>query len=83
MVQIWLYGNSLTGQIPSEYAQMSELRILALEGNDLTGDVPIEICLDRFNGRLATLSADCQSQVDCTLYFPTCCTCCGTTYCGT
>jgi hypothetical protein len=83
MVQLWLYGNSLSGYIPSEFAQMDDLRILALEDTDITGNVPIEICLQRFTGALTAMSTDCDDKVDCSSFFPTCCTCCGRSSCGT
>jgi len=83
MVQLWLYGNPLTGVIPSEFARMTALRILALEDSDITGVVPIEICLQRYNNILETLSVDCGSEVQCTDFFPDCCTCCGRSMCGT
>lgn len=84
LTQLWLYGNRLTGQIPSEYAQISGLRILALEDTDITGNVPIEICLRRFEGALTTMSTDCAGgEVECSDFFPDCCTCCGRPFCGT
>lgn len=83
MVQLWLYGNDLSGQIPSELARMSQLRILALEDTNIEGEVPIEICLQRFSGELSTLSMDCHDGVDCTAFFPDCCSCCGRDMCGT
>jgi hypothetical protein len=82
MVQLWLYGNGLSGQIPSEYGTMKDLRILALEDTGISGNMPIEICLHRF-GALTTLSVDCEDEVDCAAFFPNCCTCCGRYACGT
>ncbi len=63
---------------------MSDLRILALEDTDITGNVPIDICLRRFEGSLVTMSADCDTgEVECSEFFPDCCTCCGRSFCGT
>lgn len=83
MVQLWLYGNALTGPIPSQYARMTALRILALEDTELTGVVPIDLCLQRYNGALTTLSTDCVEEVQCTTFFPDCCTCCDRSGCAT
>ena len=83
MVQLWLYGNALTGSIPSQYAQMTGLRILALEDTKLTGVVPIELCLRRYSGALTAMSTDCADEVQCTTFFPDCCTCCGREECAT
>lgn len=74
----------LTGQIPSQLARLTALRILALEDTELTGVVPIDVCLQRYSGgALTILSTDCLDEVHCTDFFPDCCTCCGRVECGT
>ncbi|KAL3933649.1 MAG: hypothetical protein SGARI_003657 [Bacillariaceae sp.] len=83
LVQMWLHGNDLQGPIPIEYSTMNDLRILSLEdNNNLSGTMPIEICLNRFDGELDFMSVDCDSPVDCSAFFPDCCTCCGRSGCG-
>lgn len=74
--QMWLYNNSLTGEIPVELSDMVALRILHVEENSLSGSMPNAICSQRDTegGALATLSADCAGsapEVSCA-----CCTCC-------
>lgn len=80
IVQLWLHGNKLEGTIPSIYSDASELTILSMEDNDLSGTVPFDLCLSTYNN-LSALSVDCG--VDCTAFFPDCCSCCGRTDCGT
>jgi hypothetical protein len=82
LVQLWLHGNNLHGTIPMEYSTIEDLRILTLEDNQLSGRVPIEICLNRFDGKLESLSVDCDAPVQCSEFFPECCTCCGRSSCG-
>jgi hypothetical protein len=83
IVQLWFYGNKITGQIPSEFGALRDLRILALEDTNLSGAMPIEICLQQLDGALVTLSVDCDEEVDCSSFFPDCCSCCGRPECGT
>jgi hypothetical protein len=60
MLQMWFYANLLTGQIPSAYGEMRQLKILQLEGNAFSGSMPDEICANiGFLQPLITLGADC------------------------
>jgi hypothetical protein len=84
LVQLWLHGNPLSGDIPDSFGDMPDLRILALEDTDITGVVPIGLCIRHLQDPLSsTLSTDCNGEVDCVLFFPQCCTCCGREACGT
>ena len=47
---LWLFGNRLTGEIPVELSQLSQLQLLYLSGNQLTGEIPAEL------GNLAQLN---------------------------
>ena len=83
MVQLFLHGNKLVGTVPLSWSMSSGLRVLTLEDNvGLTGEIPIELCLNRFEGDLDSLSVDCDIPVECSNFFPECCTCCGRTECG-
>lgn len=56
-----LQGNEFTGTIPSEIAQNTELRILNLHNiPGLTGSVPEELCDLLVNGKLTTITIDCD-----------------------
>ena len=43
VTELSLYGNQLTGKIPPELAQLTQLTRLGLEGNQLTGEIPPEL----------------------------------------
>lgn len=72
--KLWLYGNQLTGAVPTEYGRFSRLAVLQVEGNLMTGTMPQEVCNNRdtnpLGGLLETLGADC-ARVACD-----CCSCC-------
>lgn len=36
-------GNKISGVIPAELGNLSELRMLTLEGNELSGEIPSEL----------------------------------------
>ena len=75
MIQMWLNDNYLTGEIPSEIANLMTLKILDVQHNDLRGQMPSEICNRRRPfGRLEELGADCDGEIACA---EECCTCCG------
>jgi len=75
MIQMWLNDNYLTGEIPSEIANLVTLKILDLQHNELSGQMPPEICTRRRPfGRLEELGADCDFEITCA---EECCTCCG------
>lgn len=78
MKQIWMYDNQLSGNIPSELANMAALRLLQLEGNTFTGSMPVEICANTiFPKPLEVLGADCfDPNFSCD-----CCTCCSVEEC--
>ena len=40
---LWLFGNQLTGEIPVELSQLSQLQLLYLSSNRLTGEIPVEL----------------------------------------
>ena len=40
---LWLFGNRLTGEIPVELSQLSQLQLLYLSSNQLTGEIPVEL----------------------------------------
>ena len=40
---LWLFGNRLTGEIPVELSQLSQLQLLYLSSNRLTGEIPVEL----------------------------------------
>ena len=40
---LWLFGNQLTGEIPVELSQLSQLQDLSLDSNQLTGEIPVEL----------------------------------------
>ena len=40
---LWLFGNRLTGEIPVELSQLSQLQDLSLYNNQLTGEIPVEL----------------------------------------
>ena len=44
-MRLTLYGNNLTGTIPSELGKLTKLRYLSLALNPLTGPIPSEIGL--------------------------------------
>lgn len=75
MIQMWINDNYLTGEIPSEIANLRTLKILDVQNNDLKGEMPSEICSRRRPfGRLEELGADCDGEITCG---EECCTCCG------
>ena len=41
--QLFLFGNQLTGDIPAELGNLSNLHELSLSGNQLAGDIPTEL----------------------------------------
>ncbi len=43
MTSLWLYSNQLTGSIPTELGNLSNLKSLFLEENQLTGSIPQEV----------------------------------------
>lgn len=81
LVQLWLHGNKLQGTIPTSFSTVEDLRILSLEDNLLSGTVPFDLCLSTYKDSSA-LSVDCNTPVDCTAFFPDCCSCCGRDGCG-
>ena len=52
MQTLTLYGNQLSGTLPTELGQLSSLQYLGLGANSLSGTVPTEL------GRLATSLTD-------------------------
>ncbi|XP_074295865.1 putative LRR receptor-like serine/threonine-protein kinase At1g67720 [Silene latifolia] len=44
LVELWLDGNSLTGDIP-DFSGCSNLKIIHLENNQLTGSIPSTNCI--------------------------------------
>ena len=40
---LWLFGNQLTGEIPVELSQLSQLQLLYLSSNQLDGEIPVEL----------------------------------------
>jgi hypothetical protein len=75
MVQMWLYDNKLTGTIPPSFGDLKKLKLFQVQKNDIEGSIPSELCLARRPfGRLETLEADCDGEVECA---ENCCTCCG------
>mmetsp|Transcript_25229 Transcript_25229/g.38261 ORF Transcript_25229/g.38261 Transcript_25229/m.38261 type:complete len:655 (+) Transcript_25229:59-2023(+) len=71
--RMWLYGNDLTGEIPSEWgADLTRLRYLYLESNDLTGSIPTSICNLKSSEPPLTLGVDCDVTGA-----NTCASCCG------
>ena len=64
-LSIDLRYNELTGAIPAELGDLTNLMVLALEGNsNLSGEMPQEICQLAMDWKLDTLSLDC-SAVSC------------------
>ena len=64
---MWIYNNSLSVIIPSQLADLDDLRLLQIEGNAFTGSMPVEIC-DNTVLDLEVLGADCydeNSSCDC------------------
>jgi hypothetical protein len=54
-------NNQLTGTIPASLAKSTELRILNFHENPgLTGNVPEELCDLMLNGKLTTITIDCD-----------------------
>ncbi len=41
--RLLLVSNGLTGEVPAELGNLSNLQILRLEGNQLTGEIPVEL----------------------------------------
>ena len=41
--ELYLWGNQLTGPIPSELGSLTNLEILALGGNQLSGQIPSQL----------------------------------------
>eukprot|EP00980_Cylindrotheca_fusiformis_P009155 scaffold1992_cov113-Cylindrotheca_fusiformis.AAC.20 len=75
LVQLWLYDNKLTGTIPASFGALEKVKLLQFQKNDFEGTMPEEVCtIKRPLGRLETLEADCDGEVECP---STCCTCCG------
>ena len=70
----YVSGNSLTGTMPSELGELSQLQQLYAHTNDLTGTMPSEVCAMRTTkgGALQHLELDCGvNEVECS-----CCTRC-------
>jgi hypothetical protein len=65
---LFLYGNRLDGEIPTEMGQLSRMETFEVELNNITGPMPQEICKLTL---LRTLEADCNGRVKCN-----CCTAC-------
>jgi hypothetical protein len=80
MEQMWLFNNSLIGEIPAEISNLAGLHTFHTENNDLTGAMPEAICAlrDESGGKLTSLATDCKAnptpEVECL-----CCTCCDET----
>ena len=43
VIGLWLIHNELSGKIPGELAQLSNLEYLVLDGNELSGPIPVEL----------------------------------------
>ena len=71
--RFWLYDNELSGFIPTEMEQLSQLEVLELHGNNLFGTMPFGLCriLESTDYEFASLTSDCISEVECV-----CCTEC-------
>jgi Leucine-rich repeat (LRR) protein len=69
--QLWLYNNTLTGQVPSELGNLESMKTLYLDGSRLTGEVPSEVCELKSSGSLDTFVTDCEQEILCG-----CCTAC-------
>ena len=67
--QLEIDNNNFNGKIPSLIGNMTSLGVFSAHNNDLTGDMPSEVCTQLPN--LASLSADCFSEINCT-----CCNLC-------
>jgi len=72
--RLWLFGNRLSGRIPSSWGNLDDLKYLYLESNQLSGSAPSSLCSlsENQGGDLAELGMDCHSTIGCS-----CCTCCG------
>ena len=56
---LYLYGNRISGQIPSTLGQLSKLTRLEMHNNEQSGEVPKELCDLVSKGNL-TLTVDCD-----------------------
>jgi Leucine-rich repeat (LRR) protein len=63
--------NQLTGTIPQELSDLSNLTRLELNHNRIKGGVSEDICGLRNGGALTSLTTDCEDKVNCS-----CCTSC-------
>jgi len=71
--RLWLYGNDLTGSIPSEWGtKLTRLRYLYLERNNLTGTIPSSLCNLKYTDPPLQLGVDCDMED-----VNTCASCCG------
>ncbi len=43
VIRLWLFSNGLSGQIPVELGQLTNLETLALGSNELSGQIPVEL----------------------------------------
>jgi len=68
LTEVFLYGNNLSGEIPSEWGEKLKFKYLFLEQNQLSGVIPSSIC----NVPSTAFGADCD-LCDGT----SCCYCCG------
>ena len=68
-------NDGLTGVVPTELKELTELQELDLSGTALTGSLFLEFCIGDFN--ITNFEADCaggdQTEVQCSL----CTVCCG------
>lgn len=59
---LWLFGNQLTGTVPTEMGNLRRMKFFQIEGNDITGVMPDEVCSNtQFPSEVLTvLGADCS-----------------------
>lgn len=73
--RLWLYSNELTGNIPPELNQLTDLEVLEMHNNKLNGAMPQGVCanIDNSEYEFKSLTTDCVKKVTCD---SSCCTDC-------